>query len=426
MTKTIDRGNSGGESRGQDRASDVRGRTFEVSLDDLGGFNFNKLQAFNKLSIEEIGNVTFIEADAEGAGGNYETDPDLTTAIGTLLAEFGVSGTLDLLNVNGSTADTFRAIWDYLDDAYVAFGPNDPGINELFVNLGVEYVDYLADGGTPLTFDTVKFSEGSRDQNMHDNILGNINSGSLDARGLLVDYGSLIPQEYLDRAIYSGNASAEGGPAHDAVRAFDYDKGWDREDYIETFLGTVDDRATDAGEGIEMIFGDGNSTDSYAITRHEGAGVELAIKAKERGIGDLDPDDIIDNGDGTFTYNVATGDIDSRPDVVRSTWNIDWAATVTEAGDDSLDDIVFKLLLDIDSTAAEEFVDVSVTGTEYFNGPSGSAPWNGVDLQNSWNYGFFPGFDATEEGTYTAKLEAYDAGELIAVQTIYVEAMAIA
>lgn len=416
MGKPVGRSNAGGESRGQERASEVRGKNFEVDFDELAGFNFKKLQAFNTLTVVNDDEVTFIEADDEGAGGNYETDPDLSEKIEDLLDEYGIAGTLKILQINGNTADTFRAIWETLDDGYVSGGPFDLEINTAFVDLGLAYIEYLEEGGEALTFDTVKYAEGSRDQNMHDNILGNVTTAALTQRGLLELYGDMVPQEYLDRPYYSGNASAEGGAAHDGVRAFDYDKGWDREDYIEQSFGEVDARATNNGDGIEMIFGDGNSTDNYAITRHEGAGVELAIKAKERYVGDYDQDQITVNEDGTVTYTVATGDADA----VRSSWNIDWAATVTEAGDDSVDDLEFKLLLDTDPGLGEVFLDISASGVEYYGEGSG---WNGTDLQNSWNYGFFPGFDASVEGLYTAKLEAYDDGELIAVQTIYVEAM---
>ena len=201
--------------------------------------------------------------------------------------------------------------------------------------------------------------------------------------------------------------------AYDAVRAFDYEQAWERTDYVDQFLGAVDDRASNGGAGVEMIFGDGNSTVNYAISQHEGAGVELALKAKIRSVGDYDDDRVIDNGDGTYTYVVDTGE--GAPN--RATWNIDWAATVTEAGDNE-DGLSFRFLLDIDPTDAEDYVDLTDTGREY--AADGLGP---LDLQNSWNYGFFgAGFDPDAEGEYAAKLEAYDDGELIAEQIIFVQA----
>ncbi len=127
-------------------------------------------------------------------------------------------------------------------------------------------------------------------------------------------------------------------------------------------------------------------------------------------------------GDGTFTYMVETGEDATN----RAEWNIDWAATVTEAGDDSVDDFEFKFYVDIDPTIEEEFIDLSESGTEYYDGTFGTVlDWNETDLQNSWNNGFFGPelFDPDTEGQYAAKLEAYDDGELIAEQTIYVETM---
>jgi hypothetical protein len=364
--------------------------------------------------------LAFIEANDPSSLGDYEVQPDLSEELNILLNEFGVDETVEKLSQFADTADAIRLVWEHLDESYVSVGPNNTDVNEAFVQLGLVYVDYLENGGDPLTFDTVKFEDGAREQNMHDNLLGNITEAALNQRDLFDDYGSQVPQEYLDRAYYSGNATAKGGPDHDAVRAFDYDKGWDREDYIDRFIGEVDDRATNNGDGEEMIFGDGNFTDNYTIARHEGAGIELALKAKERGEGNYDAP--VDNGDGTFTYMVETGE-DATD---RAEWNIDWAATVTEAGDDSVDDFEFKFYVDIDPTIEEELVDLSGSGTQYYDGTFGTvSDWNETDLQNSWNNGFFGPefFDPDTEGQYAAKLEAYDDGELIAAQTIYVETM---
>lgn len=198
------------------------------------------------------------------------------------------------------------------------------------------------------------------------------------------------------------------------MRAYDYDKGYARTDFLDMFFGDVDDRATDQGQGTEMIFGDGNSATNYAVTRHEGAGVELALKAKLRYNGDVDPEDVVYHEDGTATFQ-----LDATPNPEdRMVWNIDWAATVTAAGDD--DDFTFKFLADVDGSEAENFIDLTVTGDEY----SGDL-FSEEDMQNSWNYGFFEDvdFDTTDAaGLYTVRLEAYDSSNvLIAWQEIYLE-----
>lgn len=369
-----------------------------------------------------LAGIEFVGADASGTGG-AETSVDLSAFLDTLFAETDASGVMDILTINGSAADTFAVVWEYLDDGYVDEGYY-ASVNENFIRLGVSYAEYLADGGAPLTDMIGKFTPDDGDandtperlQSLHDNLLGNLQqnvieyrfgAGTPEANALIAAVEAVDP-DLLTRPYYSGNEGA--GTAYDAVREYDYDHGYARTDYVETFFGEVDARATDGGNNIEMIFGDGNSDDHYAITRHEGAGVELALKAKLRGAGDLDASDVDYNADGTATFHV-----DAAPYLTdRMNWNIDWAATVTEAGDD--DTFAFKFLADVDGSADEEFVDLTVTGNEYTPGEA--------NLQNSWNYGFFDDFifDTTDaEGLYTVRLEAWDDGVLIAAQEIYLD-----
>src|SRR5688572_30252527 len=82
----------------------------------------------------EIGALAFTQASAAGG---FETSVNLDTAIGSMLMTRGVEATLDSLTVNGTKADAFKLLWDYLDDAYVA-GNNyyNLPLNENFVRLG--------------------------------------------------------------------------------------------------------------------------------------------------------------------------------------------------------------------------------------------------------------------------------------------------
>ena len=81
-------------------------------------------------------------------------------------------------------------VWDYLDDAYVSAGPYQRNINEAFVRLGVEYVEYLQGGGSPLSDVTAKYTADGADagsnpdrlQPLHDNLLGNLSSAALAQR----------------------------------------------------------------------------------------------------------------------------------------------------------------------------------------------------------------------------------------------------
>jgi hypothetical protein len=379
-----------------------------------------------------IDGVTFTEA---GPAGPFEINLNLNNLLGTLITSQGIAWTVDNLVINGNKADTFKVLWDYLDDAYVA-GNNffNVALNETFVRLGAEYIEYLAAGGAPLTDITVKFAADNnmngipqREQSMHDNLLGNVNASSIADR----QFGSplegqllaLIPQEYQDRPYYSGNEDQVGGAAHDAVRAFDWEKGWSRPDYFDRFLGKVDPIASDDRNNDsvdeQMFYGTGNSNDFFNIVRHEGAGVELALKAKEFGPngGDYGPANRSYDVNGVLHYQVSTG---ASPDNAnRADWSLDYAATVLPQGAD--ESWTFKLFIDLDETSGVNFAEIPMT---VFGGL----------LQGSSNYGFnfirgaidvddgAPGVQpyAFGVGEFDILLQAYAGGDLIASNHIVV------
>jgi hypothetical protein len=376
-----------------------------------------------------VNGVTFTEA---GPGGGFEAHHSLNDTIGTLIMSKGIAWVADNLLINGSQADTFKVLWDYLDDAYVA-GQNyyNVPLNEAFVRLGVEYAEYLAAGGAPLTDITAKFTADNadadsipqREQNMHDNLLGNLSLVSIQGR----NFGSpleqqllaLVPDEYESRPVYSGDQSARGGPAHDAVRAFDYDKGWAREDYLDTsYNGVVDPLARTAAN--KMYYGNGNPTDDWTIVRHEGAQVELALKVKHRG-GDEYPESSI-GPDGTATYQVLPGLQPGSPN--RAEWNFDFAAT-----DYSPDqDFTYTLEFDIDPGDGENWVTLYSSAA-----PLDTATGSGSTFQNSSNIAFYasqidtdpntPGIQpyTLGDGTFGVRLSAFDADSGVLVARNQVE-----
>lgn len=377
-----------------------------------------------------INGVTFHEADATGG---FEISHNLNDLLGTLITQHGIAGTLDILTINGSVADTIKVLWDYLDDAYVA-GNNyyNLPLNESFVRLGVEYTDYLAGGGAPLTDVTAKFTADNadadtipqREQSMHDNLLGNLSLVSIQGR----NFGSplegqllaLVPDEYESRPVYSGDQSARGGPAHDAVRAFDYDKGWAREDYLDTSYNSLaDPLARDPASPGSMYYGTGNPADDWTVVRHEGAQVELALKVKHRG-GDEYPEASI-GADGIASYNVVTGSsLSSAP---RAEWNFDFAAT-----DYSPDqNFTYTLELDVDPGAGESWVTLYSSAA-----PLDSDLGSGSTFQNSTNIFFYRSLIdidpatagvqpyALGDGTFAVRLSAFDSvsGALVATNQV--------
>jgi hypothetical protein len=341
--------------------------------------------------------------------------------------DHGIAWTVDNLLVNGSKEDTFKLLWDFLDDAYVA-GANyyDIPLNEAFVRLGVKYVEYLAAGGDPLTDVIAKYAPDTnnngipqREQSMHDNLLGNLSLVSIEGRNfpaaLKQELLALVPNEYESRPVYSGNESDRGGAAHDAVRAFDYDRGWDRPDYLDvSYNGVVHPLARDPASPNNMYYGTGNPADDWTIVRHEGAQVELALKVKHR-FGDEYPETSI-GPDGLATYNVLTGPVAGS--TTRAEWNFDFAAT-----DYSPDtDFDFVMELDVDPGAGVQWLTVYSSAM-----PIDSDLGTGETLQNSSNVGFYrtphpvaggPGIDigtapglqpyAFGDGTFNIRLSAYD------------------
>jgi hypothetical protein len=378
-----------------------------------------------------VNGVTFTEA---GPGGPFEANHSLNDTIGKLITQKGIAWVADNLLINGSQADTFKVLWDYLDDCYVA-GNNyyNLPLNETFVRLGVAYAEYLDEGGAPLTDITAKFTADNgdadtipqREQTMHDNLLGNIALVSIQSR----NFGSpleqqllaLVPDAYESRGVYSGNQDARGGADHDSARAFDYDRGWAREDYLDTSYNAVaHPLARDPASPGNMYYGNGNPADDWTVVRHEGAQVELALKVKHRG-GDEYPEASI-GPDGMAHYNVLPGG--SPSNAARAEWNFDFAAT-----DYSPDqDFTYTLELDIDPGAGENWVTLYSSAA-----PLDTDLGSGSTFQNSTNLAFYASLIDTDpntpgiqpytlgDGTFGVRLTAYDADSGVMIARNQVE-----
>ena len=353
----------------------------------------------------QVNGVTFHEADATGT---FEINYDLNALIGEMISTHGIDYTVDNLIINGSFADTLKTLWDYLDDAYVAGGnPFNVALNETFVRLGARYVEHIENGGTPFTDVTAKYvadnadadSIPQREQSMHDNFLGNLTIGAINSRfgsdpDLKAELLALIPDEYEARLLYEGLQSQVGGPRHDDVRQFDYDKGWDRPDYLESsFDGLVDPAARDGGF---MFYGSGNTIDDWNIVRHEGAQLELALKIKHRQ-GDEYAEAFID-GDGIAHYEVLAGAQPGVPN--RAEWSFDFSAVDYSPDDD------FTYIVEIDVDPGEGVTWATVYSSDV---PFDTDVGDGSLFQNSSNYAFYAtGIDADPD---TPGVQPYAFGE---------------
>lgn len=383
-----------------------------------------------------IKGLTFTEASASGS---FEVSHNIDAALGSLLSTQGVEHVMSHLRVNGSERSAFMAVWDYLDDQYVAGGNyyNIP-LNEAFVRLGVEYALYLNDGGHPLIDITAKFiADGpdadalpERDQSMHDNLLGNINTGSIESRNfpdaLEAELIALVPPGYGDRPVYSGNADAVGGAGHDGARAFDYDRGWDRPDWTDRdYNAVIDPAASRDGPDPdtfddEMYYGNGNPNDDWNVIRHEGAGVELGLKIKHRG-GDEYPEASID-ANGVAHYYVLPGTSPSHSG--RAEWNFDFSATRLASGQDET--FTYKVEIDTDPGPGESWL------TVYSSDGIQTEDVTADIFQDSSNYAFYaagididpnaPGIQpyAFGPGEFNIRLTAFSGSEIILVNEVVV------
>lgn len=133
--------------------------------------------------ITVLSGVTFTEAD-DAANFRFEPNQNHDALLGNMLAQYGVEGTLQRLEVEGDPTGDFKLIWDYIDDNYSYYNTT---INKYGVDLAIEYAEYLQNGGTALTGVTAKYAPDGADagtaadrlQSMHDNILGNLDINSI-------------------------------------------------------------------------------------------------------------------------------------------------------------------------------------------------------------------------------------------------------
>ena len=380
---------------------------------------------FGRLSTLNLTGIAFVEA-GDAANSRFEPDADVNRLINDLLTRYGVEGALGMLTVNGGKADAFKLLWDFLDDPYVAGGDYyNTALNASFVRLGIEYAEYLDAGGAPLTGVVAKYAADNGDvdiipqryQSMHDNLLGNIATVSIEARNLPdaleAQLIGLVPAGYGARPVYSGDQGQVGGANHDGVRSFDYDRGWAREDYLERDYNAVvhasASRDTNPADGVDeqMFYGNGNPIDDWNIVRHEGAEVELALKVKHRG-GDEYAEDGVAGADGITHYTVVTGG--SPTNANRAEWNFDFSAT-----DYSPDaKFAFTLELDVDPSTGEDWRVVYSSAA-----PLDSAIGDGSLLQNSFNVAFVdvdPGTPGTQhygfgEAEFGVRLTAREVGD---------------
>ncbi|WP_441227843.1 T1SS-143 repeat domain-containing protein [Tardiphaga sp. 20_F10_N6_6] len=177
---------------------------------------------------EPVRDVDGVADDAIGS--TINTAADMKAVVLAVQATLGAGATM---------ADAIAAVWDYLDDARGVIPNVDAAyyaqsINKGTVLLGLVYGEYLQQGGRPLLDVIVKYQpdgalgyinggvqDGTPDrvQSMHDNLLGAVDTPSIDDKfssdqALLTNLkAQILAVGLTDRPIYSG----EEGVANNAL-----------------------------------------------------------------------------------------------------------------------------------------------------------------------------------------------------------------
>lgn len=241
--------------------------TVQVTVTIVGSNDAPIIVAGTTGSVKEPGDIAGI--DEAGLGGGLEPtialNSTITDALDSLPGNPGdVATVLSTIagELGGNAAQAIAVVWDYLDDTYVSAGPLQPNINEAFARLGVAYVEYLQDGGSPLVDVVAKFIPDGvdadtlpeRNQSLHDNLLGNLSSVALGDRfsgSLLTDLTNLVSgvdPDLLTRIYYDGQ---DNHPTEEAAaRQFDLDNG-----FVPTAEGTLVASDVDAGSSVSFVPG---------------------------------------------------------------------------------------------------------------------------------------------------------------------------
>lgn len=330
--------------------------------------------------------ITGVELTESVGGASVGSDIDISH----------LSTDLEFL-VNGSRTDAFIATWNYLDDAYaylasqnatilwgdyinstplpdsmVILGATTLGAAALAVNMAVaqldiDYANYLANGGSAeelTSFIAKTNGTGTREQTIHDNLLGAVSEFGITDRHFPGDveasFLAQIPGDFATRPYASGNLGTDGRPdaGTNQAKAWDYAHDLARSDYVDSFTGAVDISGT-KGDGT-MLFGNGNPADGYTIAIHDGSGVEFGwnvhYRTGDQITGHTESDGLVHfdapAGHQTgFEHNVQ-GD-----NLSRSAVSVDYAAITGLNGTALLvSDYVIKLSIDLDPTAGQDFM----------------------------------------------------------------------
>lgn len=443
----------------------------DLTAEQVAGIANVQLHGDNSLDLEGDAIDGKALAILGGSGDSLDiTGVDLTESAGGVSVDSNIDIShlvtdLEFL-VDGSRAEAFIATWNYLDDAYaylaglggtllwgdyanatplpdgtVFLGQTTTGAAALAVNkavaqLDIDYATYLHNGGSAqelTSFIAKTNGAGTREQTIHDNLLGAVSEFGITDRNFPDDvetaFLNQIPGDYGTRPYAGGYLDAYGHTDADTneAKAWDFAKGIDRVDYETHFTGPIDVSAT-KGDGT-MLFGSGNPATGYTIDIHDGSGVEFGLNVHYR-----TGDQITGHqgSDGFVHFDAPAGHQTGfehnvqGDNLTKSAVSVDYAL-VTGLNGTSLEvtDYVVKLFVDLDATAGVNYKSFTLTnfdvGANFFvadvgPGGFGDTVTPPTVAEDSFNFGYSvltqsitPNTGDLAAGTYDILAEVWDA-----------------
>jgi hypothetical protein len=393
LTLTANAGYTGALDGTNLRLTEPDGQTRAIALADItkivvaqAGTKFDVAGAVldsKAIQIDGAGvvNVTGVTFQAAAGTTKFEPSVNLDQLIHSSAAF--VAGQSQFL-VNGTVKDAIKTQWDFWDDKYVDAGGNaytDAQINEATIRLGAKYIkdiDPSTTGGNGNVANAIlditgKADAAGRSQLLHDNLLGNVGMAAMQDRGFtstkLAELAALIPDEYEARP-WIGGYTTDSLANVGVAKAFDYEKGFARPDFVTHKENAAIDAA--GRDGNELFFGDGNTVTGFSTTRHDGAGIELALKAKLRGGSDL-PTNGVTETDGTLHFDAPGGHTLTNPSWGQAAkWNFDFSVLTGLNGRAAEDLSTYEFILRIDTDKSDlvNYKDFKLTVES-----AGKTPW---------------------------------------------------
>lgn len=356
---------------------------------DLTGISAHLAFTGGTLNVAADANLTMTAEQINGAGIAVDASATLhvdvafaaLSSANDALADYDITGirvdnsnspavVWDVVEVtSGDIVDKFKLFWESADKQYYGTTPlgSDASVNQAFVELGNQYVQYLAgadgilgtaDDNAPI-LDIVQTKVGGvadydlRQQTLHDNLMGNLADSSIAGRFLnqnppLADPRSELAQDfgtrpYLDGtltgglydatkvaavvgwdlahgidytadltgpyAVLDGNNTITGGTGTDYLYAGDGNDTVNGAAGNDTLYGAAGNDTLNGGAGADILYGgDGTDTASYAGSTL-GVTVDLGLATAQVSAGDASGDILssIENVTGSAQADTLTG-----------------------------------------------------------------------------------------------------------------------